>query len=217
MAEDRLNAWEILFRHALTLIDAVKAAGGVLDEWTFGGGTVLMRRHRHRFSKDIDIFIGDPQCLGYLSPRLSNAAEALTTRYVEQSGFIKLFFPEGEIDFVVSGSLTRNPTRHEEVLGRTVAVETSTEIVAKKVWHRGPEFTARDIFDLAMVLEKEPQALREIRPILRERRRVILECIASHHVGLREDFEALETLEYRRGFDECVDLVTRALDEANQP
>jgi len=186
----------------------------MLDDWTFGGGTVLMRRHCHRYSKDIDIFIGDPQCLGYLSPRLSATAEALTTHYIEQSGFVKLYFPEGEIDFVVSGSLTRNPTRTEELLGRPVAVETSTEIIAKKVWHRGAEFTARDIFDLALVLEKEPQALTEIRPILRDRRAVILERIDDHRPGLREDFEALQVLDYRRGFDECVDRVTQALNAA---
>jgi len=214
MAEERLKAWETLFQRALTLIDAVGAAGGILDEWTFGGGTVLMRQHRHRFSKDIDIFLGDPQCLGYLTPRLSTTVETMTTHYIEQAGFVKLYFPEGEIDFVVSGSLTQNPTRIEQLFGRPVAVETSTEIVAKKVWHRGVEFTARDIFDLAMVIEKEPQALPAIRPILRDRRAVILERIAQHHVGLREDFEALETLEYRRSFDECVDLVTHALEAA---
>ncbi len=214
MAEERLKSWETLFQRALLLIDSVGAAGGILDEWTFGGGTVLMRRHRHRFSKDIDIFIGDPQCLGYLSPRLSNAIEALTTHYIEQSGFVKLYFPEGEIDFVVSGPLTRNPAHTEVLFGRQVAVETSTEIIAKKVWHRGAEFTARDIFDLAMVIENEPQALPAIRPILRDRRVVILERIAQHRTGLREDFEALEILEYRRGFDECVDRVTRALNAA---
>jgi hypothetical protein len=215
MAEERLKAWETLFQRALLLIDSVGAAGGILDEWTFGGGTVLMRRHRHRFSKDIDIFIGDPQCLGYLSPRLSNAVEAMTAHYIEQSGLMKLYFPEGEIDFVVSGSLTKNPTRTEQLCGRSVAVETSTEIIAKKVWHRGAEFTARDIFDLAMVIEREPQALAEIRPTLSGRRMVILERIAQHHVGLRDDFEALETLEYHRSFDECIDLVTQTLEAAN--
>ena len=216
MAEERLKSWETLFQRALELIDSIGSAGGILDEWTFGGGTVLMRRHRHRFSKDIDIFIGDPQCLGYLTPRLSSAVESMTTHYIEQSGFVKLYFPEGEIDFVVSGSLTQDPTRIEPLFGRPVAVETSTEIVAKKVWHRGVEFTARDIFDLAMVIEKEPQALPAINPILRDRRTVILERIARHHVGIREDFEELETLEYRRSFDECVDLVTSTLNAANQ-
>ena len=69
-----------------------------------------MRRHHHRFSKDIDIFVPDPQVLPYLSPRLNDAAESLTTDYVEQAGFLKLVFPEGEIDFVASETLTENLT-----------------------------------------------------------------------------------------------------------
>ena len=214
MVEERLKAWEILFQRALQLMDSASAAGARLNDWTFGGGTVLMRRHRHRLSKDIHIFVGDPQYLGFLSPRLSAAAESLTTHYIEQSGFVKLYFPEGEIDFVVSGPLTHKPAKNELLFGRTVAVETSTEIVGKKVWYRGAEFTARDIFDLAMVLEKEPQALTEIRPILRDRRNILLERIERLHERLREDFEALEILEYRRSYDECVDRVRHVLEDA---
>lgn len=215
MAEDRLKTWEVLFQRALLLIDSVGAAGGILDDWSFGGGTVLMRRHHHRFSKDIDIFVPDPQCLGFFSPRLSTMAESLTTDYIEQSRFVKLHFPEGEIDFVFSGPLTKNPTTTENLFGHAVQVETSTEIVAKKIWYRGVEFAARDIFDLAMVIENEPAALVEIRPILRDRRQAMLDRIAQHGPGLREDFEKLELLDYRRSFDECVELVTAALDKVS--
>lgn len=76
MAEDRLSAWETLFQRALDLIDSVGSAGIILRDWSFGGGTVLMRRYRHRFSKDIDIFVPDPQYLGYLTPRLNTKAFA---------------------------------------------------------------------------------------------------------------------------------------------
>lgn len=214
MAEDRLKVWEILFRRALELIDAANAGGARLDDWSFGGGTVLMRRHHHRISKDIDIFVPDPQYLGLFSPRISSKAESMTTHYLEQSGFLKLYFPEGEIDFVASAPLTENPAVTEKLFGRDVQVETSTEIVAKKLWHRGIDFTARDIFDLAMVIEKEPEALRAIRPILRDRRQVVLDRIARRQAALREDFEALEVLDYRRSFDECVARVNEALDAA---
>jgi hypothetical protein len=54
----------------------------------------LMRRHRHRFSKDIDIFINDPQFLGYLTPRLSPTADSLTTKYIEDNNYVKLVFSE---------------------------------------------------------------------------------------------------------------------------
>lgn len=122
---------------------------------------------------------------------------------------MKLFFPEGEIDFVVSGYLTKRPTVGEELFGRTVLVETSAEIIAKKVRHRGVEFTARDIFDLAVVAEKEPQALQQIKSVLRNHRDVVLERIKTHETALRETFAALEILDYRRNFDECVALVKK--------
>lgn len=210
---DRTKIWETLFQRALTLIDSAKERGGTLDRWSFGGGTVLMRRHQHRFSKDIDIFVPDPQIFPYLSPRLNDTAEALTSDYVEQAEFLKLRFDEGEIDFVASEPLTANPYVEETLFNRLVLLETSSEIVAKKVWHRGAQFTARDIFDLAMVLEKEPEALKAIAPVLRDRREVILQRIESGGAALREAFEALETIGYQRSFDECVALAKRALGQ----
>jgi hypothetical protein len=66
---DDIRTWETLFQRALVLIDDARERGLPVDEWTFGGGTVLMRRHRHRLSKDIDIFINDPQFVGFFSPR----------------------------------------------------------------------------------------------------------------------------------------------------
>ena len=211
MAEDRLKIWETLFQRALVLIDSAGDAGATLKNWSFGGGTVLMRRHHHRLSKDVDIFVPDPQYLNYLTPRLNDKAESLTTDYVEQAGFLKLRFPEGEIDFVASAPLTKNPTVVETLFGRNVLVETSTEIIAKKVWHRGEQFTSRDIFDLAMVTEKEPKALPQIKPILRDRREVLLKRITSQEAALRETFAELQVLDYRRSFDECVELVKKSL------
>lgn len=61
-----------------------------------------MRKYLHRLSKDIDIFVPDPQALNYVNPHLSQVAEDLTIRYDEANGFIKLFLPDGEIDFVAS-------------------------------------------------------------------------------------------------------------------
>jgi len=211
MAEERLTTWETLFRRALELIDSVAAAAPPLEDWTFGGGTVLMRRYRHRISKDIDIFIADPQYLPHFSPRVSASAEALTTKYVEQSGFVKLFFPEGEVDFVVSRPPTPHPFVDETVLGRNVRVETSAEIIAKKVQHRGAEFTSRDLFDLALVATKEPGALSAIRHILDERRDAILSRLQTHDAPLRTTFAALATLDFQPPYDECVAIVKRVL------
>ena len=213
MAEDRLKIWETLFTRALVLIDSVQKAGITLSDWSFGGGTVLMRRYRHRFSKDVDIFIPSPQYLNYLSPHLNDVTEEMTGDYTLQAEFLKLRFPEGEIDFVVSEPLTESALSTETILGREVMVESSIEIVAKKVWYRGSRFQARDILDLALVAEKEPEALRAIAPVLRDRRDVILARIGASDANLRDDFGNLEILEYRRSYDECVAIVKKVLGE----
>ena len=211
MDQERLKIWEILFQRALVLIDSAQDLGPALTTWSFGGGTVLMRRHGHRFSKDIDIFVPDPQWLGYLNPRLNETAEKLTTDYSEAAGSLKLRFAEGEIDFVASQPLTKNATVAEILFGRNVQVETSAEIIAKKIWHRGSRFTARDIFDLATVAEKEPASLLEIKPILQGRRDDVLGRIAAQDAALRETFDALQVLNYRRSFDECVAIMKEVL------
>jgi predicted nucleotidyltransferase component of viral defense system len=212
MVEDRLKVWETLFQRALVLIDSTARAGVQFEPWSFGGGTVLMRRHRHRLSKDIDIFVPDPQYLGYVTPRLNDTAESMTGDYVEAANSLKLVFPEGEIDFVASAPLTANPTVVEKLFGRDVRVETSTEIIAKKVWHRGAQFKARDMFDLALVAEREPDALTEIRPVLRDRRDVILAAIDQGDQQLRDDFAELEVLDYRPSYDACLEIVKRVLE-----
>jgi predicted nucleotidyltransferase component of viral defense system len=209
MAEDRLKIWEALFQRALTLIDSVASLGARFEPWSFGGGTVLMRKYRHRLSKDIDIFVPDPQLLGYVSPRLNDTAESITGDYLEQANFLKLRFPEGEIDFIASAPLTANPTVTENLFGREVRVETATEIIAKKVWHRGAEFLARDIFDLALVAEREPRALREIAPVLKDRRDAVLARIANMDRQLRDEFAQLEALDYRADYDACLAILKK--------
>lgn len=212
MDDARLKSWETLFGRALVLLDSAAEMGASVEGWSFGGGTVLMRRYRHRFSKDIDIFVSDPQLLGYLSPRLNVRAESLTEHYVEQGNFVKLFFDEGEIDFVASGPLTENPFESEKILERDILVETTAEIVAKKIWHRGDEFKARGIFDLALVAEKAGQTLQAIAPVLRDRRDAVMRRIESHDVELRDAFAALEVLDYTRTYDECLTIVREAFN-----
>ena len=91
----------------MLLIDEIRVHGGLSRPfWTFGGGTVLMFRYRHRMSKDIDIFVPDPQYLGFVTPRLSDTAADLTSDYSEMPGsFVKLQFEEGEVDFVAAPNL----------------------------------------------------------------------------------------------------------------
>jgi hypothetical protein len=212
MSRERTQAWEILFGRALEIMDSVAQSGTRFDDWSFGGGTVLMRRYRHRISKDVDIFVPDPQYLGYVNPRLNDTADALASSHLETAISVKLYFPEGEIDFIASKPLTDQPTTEESILGRTVRVETTAEILAKKVWHRGWAFTARDFFDFALVATRDPAAVESIRPILKEREKELRARIASGDKALRTAFAALDVMEFNPDFDECVGIVEHILD-----
>jgi len=162
------GVWEDLLPHALSIIEDIKSHGTPDPFWTFGGGTVLMFRYQHRLSKDIDIFVPDPQYLGFVTPRLSDVAAAVSTDYVEdQSSYVKLIRPEGEIDFVASPNLTEAPFEVWNIGGQHIRVETAAEIVAKKLWHRGDRATARDLFDLSLVIERAPEALIKASKFLR--------------------------------------------------
>ena len=86
--------------------------------------------------------------------------------YVERPGYVKLLRPEGEIDFVASPHLTAKPYEEWTRLGRTVKVEPAAEIVAKKLWQRGDRATARDLFDLSLVIKREPDARQSAAPHL---------------------------------------------------
>lgn len=198
-----VGVWQGLLQHAYSLIDEISVHGIQNPFWTFGGGTVLMLRHRHRMSKDIDIFVPDPQYLGYVSPRLSDVAEAVSDKYVEGPGYIKLLRPEGEIDFVASPNLTSNPFELWELLGRRIKVETSAEIVAKKLWHRGDRATARDLFDLALVIEREPLALATAGSFLIRHRDEFLKQVDQRKAVLKAQFEAIDTLDYCPSYEKA--------------
>jgi predicted nucleotidyltransferase component of viral defense system len=207
------ETWEILFKKALRLIEDIKTHGTKNLYWTFGGGTVLMRRYMHRLSKDIDIFVPDPQALNYVSPRLNDAAEEMTHHYVEANGYIKLFLEEGEIDFVAAPNLmAANAVVEEEIFDTKVLVETSAEIIAKKFFHRGDTLLARDMFDFALVAEREPRELMEASKYLIRHADAIKSQLAGDTSSLQVQFDAIETLSYTPSFDEVRDKVLSQLD-----
>ena len=105
----RPGVWAELLPAALSLMAHLESQTHQ-PLWTFGGGTVLMLRIGHRQSKDIDLFVPDPQYLGYINPRLSDVAEQVSADYQENAEFIKFFLPAGEIDIVV-GQLASGPTQ----------------------------------------------------------------------------------------------------------
>ena len=122
----------------------------------FGGGSAMAFRLGHRISYDADIFLRDPQILAYLSPRTNEFAHALAQDYQESANGLKLVTAHGDIDFIVGRDLTTTPSLTELIDGYNVACHTNAEILAKKIEFRGPSFTMRDMFDLAVLIARDP-------------------------------------------------------------
>jgi hypothetical protein len=133
-------------------------------------------------SIDVDIavcvsFLELPSVSRICHAALSAVAERISPDYVEEAGHVKLIRPEGEIDFAAP-NLTTAGFKMWRIAGRDVRAETAVEIVAKKMWHRGATATARDLFDLALVIERERRALAAAARFLVRHRRQFLAQIA---------------------------------------
>lgn len=209
----RPGPWTALFESALTLTDHLET---VLDKpvWTFGGGTVLMLRINHRYSRDIDLFVPDPQYLGHVTPRLSDAAENLTTEYVEAAEFVKLLMPTGEIDIVVGSPLTGRPWEAVTHRGRRILVETNAEILAKKMYHRGNQAKARDLFDLCAVADLDPAAVEKAAPFFKRHGDEFVAQLKANAGYLEEEFTQIQRIDYQRPFEECLTLAEIIIDAA---
>jgi hypothetical protein len=151
--------WKRLLKTALAILDDLDAHGIGAPEVAMGGGTVLMMRMRHRLSRDIDLFMHDARWLARLTPRLNDRIAAMVRDYSEQVNSIKLVLSEGDIDFIVAGRVTE--AEADETLdfgGHTIMLETTEEILAKKLYYRAALLKPRDVFDLVAASRVFPAA-----------------------------------------------------------
>ena len=149
------GGWKRLEKTAADIVSATEAsAGNVRMSPLLGGGTRLMLEMNHRISRDIDLFIRDPQWIGLISPRLNEKVENLVSGYEEDATFLKLKFPEGEIDFIVRMSLTGLPP--ETSPKSLFLLDPIEEVLAKKLFYRGASLTSRDLFDWACIESMYP-------------------------------------------------------------
>ena len=135
-------------------IKSLKEANIEDDLWAVGGGTVLSSVYGHRLSKDIDVFVSDPQLLSRISPRFNSVTENALD-YEETNSFISLTFPEGKIDFINASQVSGFMPVKRSFLDNNVFVEDVVEIVSKKMFFRGKYALPRDLFDLAVVYNSE--------------------------------------------------------------
>jgi len=140
------DSWKPLLAAALGVLDDLREHGVGTSDIVLGGGTVLMLRLRHRLSKDIDLFLHDAQWLALLTPRLNDRVAALAANYSEQANSLKLVLPGGDIDFVVAGSVTGiAPSERLEFAGWSLLLESTEEILAKKLYFRAGLLKPRNL------------------------------------------------------------------------
>lgn len=139
------GSWRVLERMASEMVDDAAAAAKTEFRPLLGGGTRLMLSLGHRISDDIDLFVRDPQWLGYLTPRLNDRFEDQIDAYDEGATSLKIKLPQGEIDFIVSMSLLGLPS--EQSSECLFDLEPVAEVLAKKLFYRGWALTPRDLFD----------------------------------------------------------------------
>lgn len=139
------GSWRVLESIAKRFAKDVAQKTGRDFQPLLGGDTRLMLSLNHRISHDIDLFFTDAQWIGYLTPRLNDYVEALAGDYDEAADYLKLRFPEGEIDFIVRTRLLNLPPEFEP--DTTFSLDPISEVLAKKLFFRGATLTSRDLFD----------------------------------------------------------------------
>ena len=155
-------SWPRLLRVARSLIRQVNRETPVIEHWSFGGGTALMLQIGHRESRDVDIFLNDPQLLAFLDPQRRDFNFEIQPSDYRGDGakFLKFAFDGvGEIDFIVSQPKTAEPEVLREIEGEDVLLETVPEIIAKKIVYRGSSLQPRDVFDIAAAGERFEDAI----------------------------------------------------------
>jgi hypothetical protein len=161
------DAWKQLLPGIFAVIKEVEQQHGVSFPIRIGGGSMLLRRYRHRQSRDLDLFVTDARLARWCSPRHNDAASDLFPDYGEDAASMKLIVGMQEVDIIVAVPLIEGEAvDHITLHDRTVEIERPREILAKKVVYRGRNFQPRDVFDLACIANLEPEEVAAVLPIL---------------------------------------------------
>ncbi len=187
-------------------------------DWVWGGGTVLMLRHQHRLSWDIDIFLNDHQRLTFLSPRLNEEVEAEVDEYSEQPVHVRCTVRGiGDIDWLsIPSVIDFEPEIMDMPRHGRVQVMSDREILASKIHWRGAQFSGRNLFDFAAVtaLRPELRADADLRAIGQGRKNSLLMRLATD--GIQNEYAKVRTHDaapVRLSFNEARNVMLNWLDE----
>jgi hypothetical protein len=152
-----LSNWHQLLDRVLQGLDELEREGQAVPDWVLGGGTALMILADHRLSRDIDAFIDDPQYLAALSPETTDVWKC--SAWDRAPHYLKLKYPEGEIDFIVTAPISSLPRIEKQIdltgirkgPRPTIQLDPPTEIALKKLHYRAAMLKPRDVFDISVI------------------------------------------------------------------
>lgn len=190
------GSWRVLQEYAQALVGEAEARAGAgfsMDP-ALGGGTRLMIAYQHRISHDIDLFIRDPQWLGFLNTERWDTDLPVFACHEGASASIKFTFEMGEVDFIVARSLLVHP--YDRSPESPFCLESVAEVIAKKLYYRGSSMAVRDLFDWWAVAQRDPNVLPSsmIIDLLRSRRIPViaqLERIMTPTKSIRLEWDSI--------------------------
>ena len=154
------ETWREIIRQAYALFDDLESRGFGKPPFSLGGGTALMLAYEHRLSNDVDLFTYDVQWLSLFTPRLNAKAAAIALDYAEQANSVKITIEAGDIDFIVAADVTTSVKTMHQIAGRDMAVESPSEILAKKLFYRAAALKPRDVYDMSATMDLAPNVAR---------------------------------------------------------
>lgn len=124
---------------------------------------------------------------------------------METALYVKLQLEAGEIHFIAAPNLLPEEHAFERwhLFGVSVPVERAAEIVAKKIFHRGDKATARDLFDLALVIDREPEAMALVEPFLFRHADKFVEHLQAPSEGFIRQLRDIHTSGYQPTFEQA--------------
>lgn len=134
----------------------------------FGGGTALAIYYfQHRRSFDIDLFVTDPQVMGYLSPKhwIEDSKNFNPIQYIDQPSHIRVLSRNKiKVDIFIAGDFINGAfvDKSRSLFANDIYVESIEDIIAKKIIYRRKDNKTRDIVDISVALSKNPKILKEL-------------------------------------------------------
>lgn len=139
------------------------------DVTSLGGGTALASYYwNHRYSTDIDIFIYDEDDKKHLlkestwSDEVKSAMEDIgyTGNFKNHPIYAEISIDDdSKIQFFDVIKKSEIPYQKVTLWGHEILIDTVEEIIAKKIYYRGDIGNSRDLFDIAIAFNKEPDVL----------------------------------------------------------